>query len=58
MKSYPELADKWIADEKRTGGTYMKDISYEQMRDIAQGNLFKEYNLEDMRPAFDCSCTT
>ena len=58
LKSYPELADKWIADEKRTGGTYMKDISYEQMRDIAQGNLFKEYNLEDMRPAFDCSCTT
>lgn len=58
LKSYPELAERWIADEKAMGGTYIKGISYEQLLDIAQNNLFKEYDLNEIRPAFDCACTT
>lgn len=57
LKSYPELAEKWIADEKRTGSTYMKDISYEQLLKIAQNNLFRDYDLSQIKPAFDCTCT-
>jgi hypothetical protein len=53
---YPELADKWINDEKRNGGTYFNGVSYEQLRRIAQNNLFKDYNLNVVQPAFDCSC--
>ena len=58
LKSYPELADKWIADEDKTGGTYLKGISYTQLRYIATNNLFKEYDLNEIKPAFDCACTT
>lgn len=58
LKSYPELADKWIDDEKLMGGTYFKDISYEQLLNIAKNNLFKDYDLNEIKPAFDCACTT
>jgi len=58
LKSYPELAEPWIQDEKKIGYTYLKDISIEQLKQIAQNNLFKGYDLSDISPAFDCACTT
>lgn len=57
LMSYPELADEWIADEKRTGRTYLNGITIEQIRDLAQNNLFKGYDLNEIKPAFDCACT-
>lgn len=57
LQHYPELADKWIADEKAIGATYFKDISYEQMLDIAQRQL-NLFELEKQLPAYSCSCTT
>jgi len=58
LASYPELAEPWIADEKLKGYTYLKDISIEQLKQIAENNLFKGYDLTQMSPAFDCACTT
>ena len=58
LASYPELAEPWIADEKKTGYTYLKDVSIEQLKSIAENNLFKGYDLTQLSPAFDCACTT
>jgi hypothetical protein len=65
LSVYPELADKWIEDEneaKKNGKlgayTYFSDINYQTLKDIAQNNLFKEYNLDEIKPAFNCACTT
>lgn len=65
MQSFPELADKWIEDEeyskqvsKSGGRTYFEDISYKQLRELSKNNLFKDYNLNDIKPAFDCACTS
>jgi len=68
MAHDPSLADKWIADEdnsklrqegkKKTGHTYFEGVTIRQLRDIAKNNLFKDYNLEEITPAFDCACTT
>lgn len=57
---YPELADKWIEDEEKTtsGRTYIKGVTYRQLRNIAQNNLFKDYDLNEINPAFNCACTT
>jgi len=64
LSSFPELADKWIADEDEAqkhgafgGHTYFPDITYRQLRDLAQNNLFKNQDLESIKPAFDCACT-
>lgn len=57
LQHYPELADKWIADEKRIGATYFKDISYEQMLEIAQKQL-NLFDLDKQLPAYSCSCTS
>lgn len=66
---YPELAEPWINDEKKSalsitngkpvgnGRKYFPDISIEQLRNIAQNNLFKDFNLEELTPAFNCACT-
>jgi hypothetical protein len=69
LSVYPELADKWIADEERskerkdgkkeTGHPYFKGVSIKQLRDISQNNLFKDkINLEELVPAYNCACTT
>jgi len=63
LMSYPELADKWIEDEQKSklngkGRTYFKDITYQQMLDIAQNNLFKQVDLGELNPAYNCACTT
>jgi hypothetical protein len=60
LSVYPELADKWIEDEKKIGATYITGHSIESLRNIAQNNLFKDYHKElaDMKPAFDCACNS
>jgi hypothetical protein len=58
LSSYPELAEPWIKDEELTGYTYLKDVSIKQLKSIADNNLFKNINLNEMAPAFDCACTT
>jgi hypothetical protein len=57
MKHYPHLADKWIADEKRNGKTFIKGISYSQLLQIAMQT--KElFPLEDLASAYpQCHCT-
>jgi len=61
LREYPELADPWIKDEdeskKYFGHTYFKGITISQLRDIAQNNLFKDYDLNEISPAFNCACT-
>jgi hypothetical protein len=60
LREHPELADPWIEDEernKRPGHTYLPNITIRTLRDIAQNNLFKEYDLNQIKPAFDCACT-
>jgi 3'-phosphoadenosine 5'-phosphosulfate sulfotransferase (PAPS reductase)/FAD synthetase len=58
LASYPELAKPWIADEEKVGKTYLTDISIKQLLSIAQNNLFKDKDLNEVTPAFDCACTT
>lgn len=65
LNVYPELADKWINDEEEAqkegkfgGHTYFPDITYKQLKSIAQNNLFKDYDLNEIKPAFDCACTS
>jgi len=62
LASYPELADKWIADEEIETNifrhTYFPNITIRQLREYAQNNLFKDYDLTEIKPAFNCACTT
>lgn len=71
MKHFPELAEIWINDEEKaaehgnnkirgkSGRTYFPDISYKELFEISKmPDLFDSINLEDLRPAFDCACTT
>lgn len=64
MAKYPELANKWIEDERRSalirgkrGGTYFKDTTYAELLKIAKSQLTL-FDLEDALPAYSCSCTT
>jgi len=56
LQHYPELADKWIADEKEIGATYFKDISYQNLLDISKTQL-SLFKLDSQLPAYNCSCT-
>jgi len=59
LSVYPELADEWIEDEKKMKPyKYFQNISMLQMKQIAQNNLFKEQDLTQLTPAFDCACTS
>lgn len=58
LSSYPELADKWIVDEEKIGKTYFNDINFKTLKSIAQNNLFKDYDLNQIKPAYDCACTS
>jgi hypothetical protein len=61
LSVYPELADIWINDEneakKTNGHTYFQNVTIEQLKKIAQNNLFKDYDLNNIKPAFNCACT-
>jgi len=63
-KLYPELMQVWIEDElivgKKRGKSnfsYIKDISHQNMREIAQ-RINYLYDLEEMKPAYECACTS
>lgn len=58
LKVHPELAKRWIDDEVSVGGTYIKGISYQTMLDIANNNLFKKDDLNQVSAAYNCACTT
>lgn len=60
LKTHPELAKDWIEDEKLnvSGFQYFKDMSIEQMLNLSKHNLFGEMDLDEMKPAFDCACTS
>lgn len=58
MKEFPELADKWIADEVRTGATYINGISMAKMLEISKRPTVKQPDLFTVEPAFSCACTT
>lgn len=57
LRQNPELADRWIKDEKKIGATYINGISYEEMLKISKLPYFKQQNLFDIEPAFSCDCT-
>lgn len=59
LATYPELAEPWIKDEERSNKhTYFDDVTIKQLLSIAQNNLFKDIDLNNVTPAFDCACTT
>ena len=64
LSVYPELADEWIADEKEAekwgkgAHTYFPSVTIKQLRNIAQNNLFKDIDLSEINPAFNCACST
>jgi hypothetical protein len=57
LREQPELADKWIADEKNVNGTYINGISYEKMLHLSKQPYFKQQDLFNLEPAFNCACT-
>jgi hypothetical protein len=70
MKHFPEFAKEWIEDEEKAavygnnkirnakGRTYFTDISYKELFKISQmPGLFDNIDINDVAPAFDCSCT-
>lgn len=57
LREQPELADKWIEDEKSIDATYINGISYEKMLAVSKQPYFKQIDLFDLEPAFNCACT-
>lgn len=62
LRHDPSLAEPWIQDEWRSamkyGHTYLKGITIEECLRIPQiPTLFSEKNLEDLRPAYNCTCS-
>ncbi|TSJ40956.1 hypothetical protein FO440_14565 [Mucilaginibacter corticis] len=55
MAAYPEMADKWISDEKRSGNTFFPDVSYQQLLTIAK-SARPDFNLEEAIPSYSCHC--
>lgn len=57
MKHYPEMANKWIEDEKRNGKTFIKGTTYSELLSIAksQTEMFELNDLENAYP--NCHCT-
>lgn len=63
LRHDPTLADVWIEDEKKSalkkGHTYLNGITIEQCLKISQmPDLFSDINLDDINPAFNCSCNS
>jgi hypothetical protein len=58
MSQYPELADKWIEDERRSNAaTFFPDVTYAELLKIALAQK-QSYDLTEAIPAYSCSCTT
>ena len=58
LRQHPDLAEKWIADEEQIGATYIKGVSYKQLLETAKKPFYTQLRLDDIEPAFNCSCTT
>lgn len=62
LSVYPELAEPWINDEQLSatgkGRRYFENTTMEELRNRAQNNLFKQYDLNEINTAFNCACTT
>jgi len=63
MAQYPELAEKWIEDERRANvsregrrSTFFPDITYTELFQIAQQQK-RLFDLEAAEPAYSCACT-
>lgn len=61
----PSIAEPWIADEKRGQAkgfktSYLPGITYEEILKIAlsQKTLFDDIDITQIKPAYNCSCTT
>ena len=57
MKQHPELADKWIEDEKRTKKQYFSDVKYIDLLNISK-NQKTLFNLNEILPAYNCECNS
>lgn len=63
LTNFPELADKWIADEESIknihGHRYVKKMTMRQMRDVANkmASEGKRYDLTKVQPKLNCACT-
>ncbi len=61
LRHDPNLANEWIKDEEnsalKNGHTYLKGITIAECLQIAQSpNLFTHISLDELTPAYDCSC--
>ena len=61
LRHDPNLANEWIKDEENSalkyGHTYLKGITIAECLQIAQSpNLFTNISLDELTPAYDCSC--
>lgn len=64
LREYPELADVWIEDEKKSAElygvknrrTYFPNTTIEELRNYAQNNLFKDYPLDNLGYQYNCEC--
>lgn len=58
LRNHPELSKEWIEDEEKSNGrTYFPNITIKKLLEIAQNNLFKDYHLNEITPAYSCECT-
>lgn len=62
LRHDPSLADEWIDDENKSalkyGHTYLKGITIKECLRIAQQpDLFTSKELEQLTPAYNCSCS-
>jgi len=64
LREHPELADEWIKDEdiaqangKLGGHTYFPDTTIRELLNVSN-QLKRDYDLTEIKPAFDCSCGT
>ena len=57
LREQPELADKWIEDEKIVGATYINGISYSKLLELSKRPYFKQQDLFEIEPAYNCACT-
>jgi hypothetical protein len=58
LSHYPELAEEWIKDEERTNRTFIDGVKYKDLLNISKLQLkIFDTPLEEIKPAFNCSCT-
>ena len=64
LSVYPELAEPWINDETNSkllynpnARTYFKDCTIEDLLNASRSNLFKDFDINTIAPAFNCACT-